>query len=146
MAHIGRRSGGYSVVDSLLRTIRIFGSDRSCPAATLFNTTFGCAPHETAVPSLREAKRVRAWLERHSRYRMQFTPVHCSWMNQVEQWFSILQRKRLTAPNFADVADLQRCVLAFISEWNRHAHPFDWNAKSFDKVLAKVDAAIKAAA
>jgi hypothetical protein len=38
---------------------------------------------------------------------MHFTPVHCSWMNQVEQWFSILQRKRLRAPNFADLADLE---------------------------------------
>lgn len=96
--------------------------------------------------SIHKGKRVRAWVERHPRFRMQFTPVHCSWMNQIEQWFSILQRKRLTAPNFADLAQLQERVLAFISEWNDHAHPFDWSATSFDKVLAKVDAAIKAAA
>ena len=38
---------------------------------------------------------------------MHFTPVHCSWMNQVEQWFSILQRKRLAAPRFDDLADLE---------------------------------------
>ena len=48
---------------------------------------------------------------------MHFTPVHCSWMNQVEQWFSwmnqveqwfsILQRKRLTAPNFPDLHALE---------------------------------------
>ena len=93
--------------------------------------------------SIHKGKLVRAWLERHPRFRMQFTPVHCSWMNQVEQWFSTLQRKRLTAPNFADLGQLQERILAFISEWNAHAHPFDWSATSFDKVLAKVDAAIQ---
>ena len=44
------------------------------------------------------------------------TPIDCSWMNQVEQWFSILQRKRLRAPNFADLADLEGKILAFIAE------------------------------
>jgi hypothetical protein len=70
---------------------------------------------------------------------MHFTPVHCSWMNQVEQWFSILQRKRLRAPNFADLADLEDKILAFITEWNEIAHPFNWTTKSFDKILNSVD-------
>ena len=70
---------------------------------------------------------------------MHFTPVHCSWMNQVEQWFSILQRKRLRAPNFADLADLEDKILAFIAEWNEIAHPFNWTTRSFDKILNGVD-------
>jgi hypothetical protein len=57
---------------------------------------------------------------------MHFTPVHCSWMNQVEQSFSILRRKRLKAPNFADLTDLEVKILAFIDEWNKIAHPFNW--------------------
>ena len=77
---------------------------------------------------------------------MHFTPVHCSWMNQVEQWFSILQRKRLTAPNFADLGALEERVLSFIDEWNHRAHPFNWTAKSFDKIIGKIDAAMAAAA
>ena len=96
--------------------------------------------------SIHKGKLVRAWLQQHPRFHMHFTPVHCSWMNQVEQWFSILQRKRLNAPNFADLADLQERVLAFIHEWNANAHPFNWTVKSFDKILAKVDAALAAAA
>lgn len=95
--------------------------------------------------SIHHGKQVRAWLEQHPRFKMNFTPVHCSWMNQVEQWFSILQRKRFAAPNFADVAELEQKVLAFISEWNDVAHPFNWTRASFDKVLAKIDAG-KAAA
>lgn len=96
--------------------------------------------------SVHHGKLVRAWLAKHLRFRLHFTPVHCSWMNQVEQWFSILQRKRLAAPNFHDLADLEAKILAFINEWNVAAHPFNWTPKSFDKVLAKLDAEIKAAA
>ena len=75
---------------------------------------------------------------------MHFTPVHCSWMNQVEQWFSILQRQRMVAPNFADLADLKTKVLAFIGEWNQRARPFSWAKDSFEKVLGKVNAALRA--
>jgi len=96
--------------------------------------------------SVHHGKKVRAWLAKHPRFCMHFTPVHCSWMNQVEQWFSILQRKRLVAPNFEDLDDLEAKILAFIAEWNGAAHPFNWTSKSFDKVLAKVDAALKTAA
>lgn len=96
--------------------------------------------------SVHHGKLVRAWLAKHPRFHMHFTPVHCSWMNQVEQWFSILQRKRMAAPNFADLADLQAKILQFIAEWNQIAHPFQWTARSFQKILAKVDRALKAVA
>ncbi|MCU0693607.1 MAG: IS630 family transposase, partial [Polyangiaceae bacterium] len=96
--------------------------------------------------SVHHGKLVRAWLASHPRFQMHFTPVHCSWMNQVEQWFSILQRRRLTAPNFEDLQDLERKVLDFIAQWNTQAHPFRWSKRSFDKVLAKIDAALPAAA
>jgi transposase len=87
--------------------------------------------------SIHHGKLTRAWLAAHPRFLMHFTPVHCSWMNQVEQWFSILQRKRFRAPNFVDLADLEAKVLAFIDEWNETAHPFKWTPASFDKVLER---------
>jgi hypothetical protein len=96
--------------------------------------------------SVHHGKLVRAWLDKHPRFQMHFTPVHCSWMNQVEQWFSILQRKRRTAPNFADLDALEERVMAFIREWNAIAHPFNWTSSSFEKTLAKIDAALKEAA
>lgn len=71
-------------------------------------------------------KLVRAWLATHPRFRMHHTPVHCSWMNQIEQWFSILQRKRLGVANFANLGDLEAKIGTFIAEWNEVAHPFDW--------------------
>jgi len=61
-------------------------------------------------------------------------------MNQVEQWFSILQRKRLRISDFANLADLAERLMAFVSEWNTHAHPFNWSTKSVAKVMAKCEA------
>jgi transposase len=92
--------------------------------------------------SVHHGKLVRQWLAAHPRFVAHFTPVHCSWMNPVEQWFGILRRKRLRSPNFADLAALQRAIHQFIAEWNEIAHPFRWTARSFDKILAKVDAAL----
>lgn len=83
-------------------------------------------------------KLVREWLAAHPRFQMHHTPVHCSWMNQIEQWFSILQRKRVGVADFASLADLDAKIGTFIAEWNEVAHPFDWTPRSFEKVLASV--------
>jgi len=96
--------------------------------------------------SVHHGSAVRAWLAAHPRFRPHFTPVHCSWMNQVEQWFSILRRKRLRTVNFIDLADLAARIAAFIDQWNDTAHPFRWTAASFDKVLAAVTATLPQAA
>lgn len=96
--------------------------------------------------STHHGKIVRAWIAKHPRFQMHFTPVHCSWMNQVEQWFSILQRKRLAVSNFNDLGDLEGKILTFIVEWNEIAHPFNWRPESFHKVLAKIDARLAATA
>ena len=64
-------------------------------------------------------------------------------MNQVEQWFSILQRKRLRIVDFASKAELGAKIAQFITEWNHQAHPFNWSTKSVAKIMA--DAPAKAA-
>jgi hypothetical protein len=84
-------------------------------------------------------KRVKAWLAEHPRFLLVHPPVHCSWMNQVEQWFSILRRKRLKVVDFADKTDLAEKLHLFIREWNERAHAFNWTAKSFEKILAKCE-------
>ena len=86
-------------------------------------------------------KQVRAWLEKHPRFQFHHPPVHCSWMNQVEQWFSILQRKRLAIADFANKAHLAERLHAFVKEWNEHAHPFNWTRKSVTKIMAKCELA-----
>jgi transposase len=90
--------------------------------------------------STHHGKEVRQWLVKHPRFVLHFTPVHCSWMNQVEQWFSILQRKRLRIADFDSKEHLQAKIEQFIREWNQHAHPFNWLTKSVAKVMAEVPA------
>jgi hypothetical protein len=48
-----------------------------------------------------------------------------------------LQRKRLQIADFADKHHLAERLLAFVAEWNEHAHPFQWSTKSVAKVMAK---------
>jgi len=56
-----------------------------------------------------------------------YTPKHCSWLNQIEIWFSILVRKVLRRGNFTSTEDLREKVLAFIAYFNKTmAKPFRW--------------------
>jgi transposase len=87
--------------------------------------------------SVHKGKKVQAWLAKHPRFVFHHPPVHCSWMNQVEQWFSILQRKRLAVVDFASKAELAERLHQFIAQWNEQAHPFNWTKKSVAKVMAK---------
>src|SRR5262245_41344364 len=54
------------------------------------------------------------------------TPVHASWLNQVEIYFSIVQRKVLTPNDFSSLADLEQRILAFQCHYERSALPFKW--------------------
>lgn len=59
-----------------------------------------------------------------------FTPKHCSWLNQIELWFSILMRKLLRRASFTSQAQLKRRILEFVDYFNRTmAKPFKWTYK-----------------
>ena len=61
------------------------------------------------------------------RIRFVYTPKHCSWLNQVEIWFSILVRRLLRRASFTSLDDLRARVLAFIDYFNAVlAKPFRW--------------------
>jgi DDE superfamily endonuclease len=53
-------------------------------------------------------------------------PVHASWLNQVEIYFSVLQRKAITPVDFADLEALAEQILTFQERYNQTATPFDW--------------------
>lgn len=53
-------------------------------------------------------------------------PVHASWLNQVEIYFSILQRKAISPSDFRDLDHLAERILAFQNRYNSAATPFDW--------------------
>ena len=64
-----------------------------------------------------------------------YTPLHSSWLNQIEIWFSILVRKLLKRGNFINTLDLKTKIFDFIDYFNRTmAKPFKWTYKG--KVLA----------
>jgi transposase len=90
---------------------------------------------------MQTGKQAQAWLAKHPRFKFHHPPVPCSWMNQVEQWFSILQRKRLAIADFADKAHPAERLHAFVAEWNGHARPFGWTRKSVAKIVANCDVA-----
>jgi transposase len=69
-----------------------------------------------------------AFNERHGgKFEFRYTPLHASWINQVEVFFSILHRRCLKYGSFTAAEDLRDKVLAFINQWNeKDGHPFDW--------------------
>ena len=62
----------------------------------------------------------------HPNAQMIHLPVHASWPNQVEIYFSVVQRKLITPDDFADTDELARQITAFEKRYNHAARPFDW--------------------
>jgi hypothetical protein len=69
-------------------------------------------------------------------------PLHASWLNQIEIYFSIVQHKVLEPNDFDNPARVARTLNAFEQHWNEIAEPFDWTFTRDDlaSVLAKIDA------
>lgn len=67
-------------------------------------------------------------------------PVHASWLNQIEIYFSIVQRKALTPNDFSDLEALAARITAFEEHYRQIAKPFDWTftRTDLDRVLAKI--------
>jgi DDE superfamily endonuclease len=76
------------------------------------------------------------------------TPIHASWLNQAEIYFSVVQRKVVTPNDFADLGTLQAQLLAFGRRYEQIAKPFQWKFTREDlhKLLAKTDNAAPASA
>ena len=53
-------------------------------------------------------------------------PIHASWLNQIEIYFSIVQRKVLTPNDFADLDAVEHRLLAFQEHYEQLARPFEW--------------------
>jgi transposase len=60
------------------------------------------------------------------------TPVHASWLNQVEIVFSVIQKKVLTPNDFPGLGTLSYALLAFVNRYNRTARPFNWKFTADD--------------
>ena len=63
------------------------------------------------------------------RIRFVYTPKHCSWMNQIEIWFGIINRRLLKRKSYQSIEELKASILRFIEQYNITAKPFKWTYK-----------------
>ena len=76
--------------------------------------------------SAHKTKKVAAFLDAHPRVRLHFTPTYSSWLNQVELWFSKLERDVIARGVFTSTADLARKLRRYINAYSKSAKPFRW--------------------
>ena len=77
---------------------------------------------------------VKAWLEKHPRITLHFTPTSASWLNMVEIFFGIITRQAIRRGSFTSVDDLIAAIETYIDGWNDRCHPFTWT-KTPDQLI-----------
>lgn len=80
---------------------------------------------------------VKAWLAKHQRFHIHFTPTSSSWLNMVERFFRDITDKRIRRGTFTSVPELETAINEYIALHNANPKPFIWTAKATD-ILAKV--------
>lgn len=82
--------------------------------------------------SIHRHPHVKAWVAAHDhRVRIEFLPLHASWLNQIELWFSILDRQCLRRISLKTFAAMASRIYRFARRWDRTARPFRWTFKGY---------------
>jgi transposase len=81
--------------------------------------------------------KVKAWLAKHPRFRLHFTPTSASWLNLVERFFGLITEDAIRRGVFRSVADLEAAIAAYLEHHNADPKPFIWTAPAAD-ILEKV--------
>jgi len=87
--------------------------------------------------------KVKAWLQRHPRFRFHFIPTSSSWLNVVERFFRDLTTDRIRRDSFGSVPELVAAIQDYIDAHNEDPQPFIWTAEA-DKILEKIGRARRA--
>jgi transposase len=82
----------------------------------------------------RKTPAIRAWLAKHPRFHMHFTPTGSSWINQVERWFGLLTSQMIRRGVHKSVQALEADIRAWITRWNQDPKPFVWR-KTAEEIL-----------
>jgi transposase len=77
---------------------------------------------------------IRAWLAKHPRFHMHFTPTGSSWINQVERWFGLLTDQKIRRGTHKSVQALEADIRSWITDWNTHPRAFLWT-KTAEEIL-----------
>jgi len=80
---------------------------------------------------------VKAWLAKHPRFHIHFTPTSASWLNQVERFFGLITEDRIRRGTFKSVGELEAAIQAYLDHHNANPKPFTWT-KSATDILDKV--------
>jgi transposase len=86
---------------------------------------------------------VKAWLAKHPRFHMHFTPTSASWLNQVERFFGLITDKRIRRGVFKSVGELETAIMQYLDQHNAQPKPFVWT-KSPGQILERVTRAKQA--
>ncbi len=81
--------------------------------------------------------KVKAWLKRHKRFHVHFTPTSSSWLNIIERFFRDLDEKRVRRGAFQSVPQLIDAVMSYIEQHNSDPKPFVWR-KTAEEIIEKV--------
>ncbi len=80
---------------------------------------------------------MRAWLDKHPRFHVHFTPTYSSWINQVERFFAYITADLLQRSDHRSVQALETDIRAWVKDWNDNPKPFIW-IKTADQILEKL--------
>lgn len=81
--------------------------------------------------------KVKAWLAKHPRFHMHFTPTSASWLNQVERFFGLITEDAIRRGVFRSVAELEAAIHDYLEHHNANPRPFVWAASAVH-ILEKV--------
>ena len=86
---------------------------------------------------------VKAWLEKHPRFKLHFTPTSASWMNLVERFFAEITAKRIRRGSYSSVEDLEGAIYDYLLQHNAKPKPFVWS-KTADDIITRERRALDA--
>ena len=79
---------------------------------------------------------VRAWLEKHPRFKLHFTPTSASWLNMVERFFAEITTRRIRRGSYSSVDDLEAAIYDYLGQHNTKPKPFTWT-KTAEDILTR---------
>ena len=81
---------------------------------------------------------VKAWLARHPRFHVHFTPTSSSWVNQVERWFAFITDQLIRRGSHTSVQALEADIRGWVNSWNDDPKPFIWT-KTAEQILDSLE-------
>lgn len=113
---------------------QVMSTEPYCSASRVFWIMDNGSSHRGEASDERLRKRWKTIVPVH-------TPVHASWLNQIEIYFSILQRKALTPSDFDSLEELQTRILTFQKYYEKAVKPFQWKftREDLNKLMAKLN-------